>query len=227
MKNREYHIKIHSNSRFIISSIIILCSSLLLIDKYTPRIENELIIIIQFLSIFFTSIYLAHIIGMAKAKVIFTKEAFIHNWERKFLFSWENNIIIPWEIVDNYVFLEERTYDSFIINLTTKQRYKIDRLNFLPLTDDFKRLVKDFPRLSNEYRMGIVSDYDIPLIREGQSIYASKSFKWIFYLLTAGFLVLALTKMFDPESETTWSTIGALGCALLFYGSMIIRQNKK
>jgi len=205
---------------------MILCSTLFLINKYTPRIENRFISIVQFLAIFMTSFYLAYLVGKAKAKVIFTEEAFVHFWERKFLFSWEKDLNIPWNTIDNYVFQEDRTFDSFIINLKTKQRYKLNRLNILPIKDDFQKLIKDFPRLSNEYRKGTVVENDTSLISKGESLYASKSFKWIFYFMSVVFLILVLTKIFNPESTTRWASLEIIGCALLFYGLMIKGLNK-
>lgn len=226
MKSREYHIKIHSISRFFIAWIVILISSMLLMKEYTPRIENEIISILQFLAVFVTSVYLAHLIGMAKAKVTFTEQGFIHTWKRKFLFSWEKDIRLPWEIVDNYLFHEDRTLDSFYINLTTKKRYKINQLNVLPINDDFKKLIKDFPRLSNKYKTGTDTNIETQTIKEGKSIYANKGFKWIFYILTLGFIILLLTKILNPESETTWSSLGVIGTGLLFYGAMIMEKKK-
>ena len=206
--------------------IVLLCTGSMLIIEYLPRIENEFISIIQFLAIFVTSFYLAHLIGMAKAKVIFTEDAYVHIWERRFFLSWEKNFKIPWNIVDNYVFQEDRNFDSFIINLTIKRRYKINKLNIFPIRDDFRKLVKDFPRLSNDFRKGTLADNDTSLIKVGETIYASKSFKWVFYFMLVGFLVLVLTKLFDTESKTSWSSLGIIGSALLFYGLMIKGQKK-
>lgn len=87
-------------------------------------------------------------------------------------------------------------------------------------------MVKDFPRLSNEYRKGMTPDTQTMKIKEGDSIYASKSFKWSFYILSVGFLFLILTKVFNPNSETTWSSLGVIGFGLLFYGVMIRGQKK-
>lgn len=224
MKEREYHLKIHSISRFLIAMIVILCSLSILMIDHLPRIDNEIISILQFLAIFVTSFYLAYRIGMAKVKVIFTSEAIIHIWESRFLLSWERNIKIPWDIVDNYVFQEDRNFDSFILNLTNKKRYKINRLNFLPIKDDFRKLVKDFPKLSNDYRKGQVSETETKRIKKGESIYASKSFKWILYFMSTVFLILVLFKVFDTESETTWGSLGVIGSGLLFYGLMIRGQ---
>lgn len=226
MNQREYNIKIHSPSRFIIAMSVLLCSGSILIMDYLPRIESEFISIIQFLAIFVTSFYLANQIGMAKAKVIFTEDAFVHIWERRFFLSWEKNFKIPWNIVDNYVFQEDRSFDSFIINLTIKRRYKINKLNVFPIRDDFKKLVKDFPRLSNEFRKGTLANNDTSLIKVGETIYASKSFKWGFYFMSVGFLVLVLTNLFIPESKTAWGSLGIIGSALLFYGLMIKGQKK-
>ena len=226
MKQREYIIKIHSSSRFIIAFIVLLCTGSILMMDYLPRIENEFISIIQFFAILVTSFYLAHLFGLAKAKVILAEDAFIHIWERRFFLSWEKNFKIPWNIVDTYVFQEDRTFDSFIINLTIKRRYKINQLNVFPIRDDFKKLVKDFPRLSNEFRKGILTDNDTSLIKEGETIYASKSFKWGFYFMTAVFIILVLTTILNPESDTRWSSLGVIGSGILFYGLMIKGQKK-
>lgn len=217
-------IKVHSILRFIIAMIVILISSLILILDNLPRPDNEIILIIQFLAVFVTSFYLAHLIGMGKAKVVLTQEGIQHIWVRRFFLSWEKNFIITWNLVDNYAFQKDRTFDSFIINLTNKTRYKVNRLNVLPIKDDFNRLVKDFPRLSNDYKKGLDSDIEFKPIKEGKSIYASKSFRWIFYFLLTGFIILALTKVFNPDSVTTWSSIGVIGSSVLYYGIMIIGQ---
>ncbi|MPQ49307.1 hypothetical protein GCQ56_20125 [Marinifilum sp. N1E240] len=209
-----------------IAWIGILLSSIILIFDNLPQSDSEIISIIQFLAVFVTSFYLAHLIGMGKAKVVLTQEGINHIWERRFILSWEKSFRVPWNLVDNYVFQEDRTFDSFIINLTNKTRYKVNRLNVLPIKDDFNRLVKDFPRLSNDYKNGLDSDTEIKPIKEGESIYASKSFRWVFYFLLAGFLILALTKVFNPNSGTTWSSLGVIGSGVLFYGMMIIGQKK-
>ena len=225
MRQREYRIIIHSITRFFIAMIVILCSSLILIDKYTPQIENEFISIIQFVAIFVSSFYLAQMIGMAKAKVLFTDEGFIHIWERRFLLSREKTIKISWDKIDSYVFQKDRTFDSFLINLTSKQRYKINRLNVLPINDDFKKLLKDFPRLSNKFKEVIISNSKVT-INEGETIYASKAFKWIFYFMLGGFVILLTGKIINSESGSTWSSLGVIGSAILFYGTMIRKKKE-
>jgi hypothetical protein len=227
MKNREYQIKIYSISRFIIAIIVVLCSLLFFRNEYLPKTDNKIISILQFSVILVISFYLANKIGIAKAKVIFKNDGINHIWERRFILSWEKNIMIPWDLVDNYVFEEDRTFDSFTINLKNKTRYKINRLNILPIKDDFIKLVKEFPRLSNVYRNKMNIDTNSRKIKEGENIYASKSFKWIFYFLLFGFLILLLTKMNSPNSETTWASIGVIGSAVAFYWLMIRRQKKK
>lgn len=227
MRQRQYKINIHSISRFIIAMIVVLCSLSFLLVEYFPRFENQFLSFLQFVPILVISLYVANKIGTAKIKVIFTSEAIIHIWERRFILSWESDIKIPWDIVDNYVFQNDRTFDSFIINLKNNKRYKIDRQNMFPIKDDFKKLVKEFPRLSNDYRNRKISDnYKFKIIL-GKSIHDSKFFKWNFYLLLTGFILLILIKVFIPNSGSTWGILGALGSALLFYGTMIQRQKKK
>jgi len=225
MNDKEYRIVIHSISRFFIAMVVILLSCVNLIDRFTPRIQNEFIAVLQFAAILFISFYLAQLICKAKAKVIFSKEGFSHIWERKFLFSLEKNLNIAWEKIDSYVFQEDRTFDSFIINLTTKQRYKINRLNFIPINDDFVSLVNDFPKLSNEYLKGRMSDHNSK-IKEGETIYQGKAFRWILYFMTIGFLVLLITKVLNPDSSSSWPTLGVIGSGILFYGSMVLRRKR-
>jgi cell division protein FtsW (lipid II flippase) len=225
MKQREYHIKIHSIGRFVFALTAVFCLTTILLVDFIRLIENKFITIMLFIAVFAISHYIAYLVGMAKAKVIFTDEAFIHVWERKFILSRETDIKIPWNLVDNYVFQKDRTFDSFIINLTTKVRYKINRINTIPIRDDFEKLVKNFQQLSNEYRKGTVADNDTTLIKEGESIYASKSFKWAFYLMAFVFLILLLNIIFNPDYGT-WSSFGVIGGALIFYGVRVIRQNK-
>jgi hypothetical protein len=226
MEQREYKIIIHSVSRFIIGFIVILISSLILINKFTPKIENEFLYIIQFIAIFISSVYLAQLMGKARIKVLFTEEGFIHIWERRFLFSWEKNLKIPWDKIDNYVFQEDRKFDSFIINLTFKKRYKINRLNFIPINDDFEKLLNDFPSLSNKFREGKVSDEKFK-IKEGKTIYEGWAFKWAFVFMVIGFIFMLAEKLSNPESTTSWSSIGVVGSGVFFYRAMILKKNKK
>jgi hypothetical protein len=225
MKEKEYRIIIHSIFRFIIAMAVILCSSVILIDKYTPRIQNEFISILQFAAILFISIYLAQIISRAKAKVILSQEGFLHIWERKFFFSLEKNLNIAWDNIESYVFQEDRTFDSFIINLTTKQRYKINRLNFIPINDDFRSFISDFPKLSNEFLKGETSNHKCR-IKEGETIYEGKAFKWILYFMTVGFLALLVAKILNPDSSSSWGSLGVIGSGILFYGTMALRKRK-
>ncbi len=206
--------------------VVVLCSLLILMAKVLPAIENEWLSILQFIFIILISFYMANKAGMAKVKVIFTNEAIIHIWERRYFLSWEKDIKIPLDIVDNYIFQEDRYFDSFTINLTNKTRYKIYRLNFIPIKDDFRKLLRDYPYFVNDYRNGMSSDTKLENIKVAESIYALKSFKWIFYIFSAGFLLLLFTKVFDTNSEITWSSLGVIGSGLLFYWTMI-KENSK
>ncbi len=223
---KEYHIKTYSVSRFLTSMLIINTSLLILMTEYLPKVNNEIITALQIIAIIIISFKISNRIGSAKVKVIFTNEAIYHIWVRRYFLSWERDIKIPWDIVDNYLFEEERTFDSFTINLTNKTRYKIYRPIILTIKDDFKKLVSEFPILSNEYRSINSSDSDVIKIEEGESFYASKHFKWLFYFLSLGFLILLLTKIFDPNSEISWSAIGIIGSGIFFYATMITGQKK-
>jgi hypothetical protein len=226
MEQKEYHIKIYSISRFIIPMIVLIPTLSILDVDYLPETENKIISTLRFIVILIVSFLVARRVGSAKVKVILSIEGVAHVWISRFILSWEKNINIPWSIVDSYVFHEDRTFDSFIINLNNKTRYKINKLNIFPINDDFKKLVRDFPKLSNEYRNIIPIDNQTIKIKQGESLYTSKSFKWVFYFLLALFLVLLLTKVFNPNSGSTWSSLAIIGSGLLFYGGMILEKKR-
>lgn len=180
---------------------------------------------LEFLAIFMSSAFVANQLGTAKVKITFTHEAFIHTWKRRYFLSWEKNIKIPWNMIDSFLFHEDRTFDSFIINLTNNIRYKINRLNILPFTGDFKKFVEEFPELSNKYRNNTNLNIEPVKIKEGPSIYTSKPFKWVIYSLYAGYLILVFTKILNPDTSITWHSLGIIGSGLVFYSIMI--ANKK
>ncbi|MEK8179977.1 hypothetical protein WMW71_06445 [Flavobacterium buctense] len=150
MKQKKYNINIISRSRLIFVMVLILCSSTIIIKDYTPRIDNIFLSVLQFILIYATSFFIASLIATAKIKVILADEGIIHIWKRKFLLSFEKDIKIPWNNVDNYRFESDRTCDSIIINLTNKTKYKIDKLNILPINDDFKKLENEFLKLNGK-----------------------------------------------------------------------------
>lgn len=191
---------------------------------YFPKTNNSFISIASFVLILIGSIFLSHLVGMAKAKVILNDEGIIHIWTRRFLFSDEKNMKIPWEIIDSYVFQEDRTFDSFIINFNNKRRYKVSRLNFFPINDDFKDLVKEFPKKSNEFKEKTLPNNK--RINEGETIYSSKFFKWVFYFMLGLFILLLYGKINDPRHTSSWSSLGVLGSVLLFYWVMILIKRK-
>jgi hypothetical protein len=218
---KEYHIKIHSVSRFIIAFIITHSAIFSLLPDY---IENQFLSILIFLGMLAISFYLSILFGQAKIKSVFTKEAFLHIWERRFLFSWEKDLIIPWKIVDSYVIEEDRTWDSFIINLSTEKRYKIRRLNiFIYKKDDFDELVKDLSRFSNEFKEN-GSDTSLNLITEGKSKYESKSFRQSLYILSTALLILCIIKIINSDSLTSLWSLGVIGSAIAYYWLMIKRK---
>jgi len=229
MNTKEYHIKIYSISRFLIAIILIQVVIVIFLSDYISSIENRILSMITILGTFATSTFLSALIGQAKVKIVFTKEALLHIWEKRFLLSREKDVSIPWQIVENYVLEEDRTWDSFIINLSTKSRYKISRLNILPIKDDFDKLVKDFPRLSSKFKNDIESDNDtsLNLIEEGKSKYETKSFKQSFYVLLISFLILCIFKIVDLGSLTSLWSLGVIGSAIGYYWMMIKTKGSK
>ncbi|MGE0561771.1 MAG: hypothetical protein AB7O47_08140 [Flavobacteriales bacterium] len=227
MKPREYNIKAHSILRFLLVLIGIFLTSITLILDNMPWSDIKILSFLLITIIIVISVYLAHLASMGKVKILLNEEGIIHIWERRFFLSWEKNFKIPWNLVDNYVFEEDRTFDRFMINLTNQTRYKINRLNVIPIKDDFYRFVKEFPKQSNNYKNGILSEVEANYIEEGKSLYESKSFRYVFYFLSTGVIILLINKIFDSKSETSWGVLGVLVSGMLFYGLMIKNRTKK
>lgn len=227
LDTNDYHIKIYSISRFIISFIIIQGIILTFFSDYIENIENRFLSLSIYIGELAISFYLSTLIGQAKIKLVFTKEALLHKWERRFLFSWEKDVTIPWKIVDNYVVEEDRTWDSFIINLSTKMRYKINRLNIIPVKDDFDKFVKDFPRLSNKFKKQVGSEASLNSISEGKSKYESKSFRQSIYILLTVFLILCIVKIISSAELKSWAPLGVIGCAIGYYWLMMKAKKDK
>ena len=139
--------------------------------------------------------------------------------------SFEKTIKIPWSIIDNYVFEEDRFFDSFIINLTTNRRYRINRLNVLSIKDDFDDFRENFPNLANYYRSKNVPE-EAKDIEEGENFYATKEFRWIYYILAIIFIFIVIFSILF-NSITNWGNLVAIACALVFYGIMIKTNKKK
>lgn len=228
LDSKEYHIKIYSISRLIISFLLIQGIAIALFADYIADLENRLLSTFIIIVFFITTFYLSSLIGQAKIKLVFTKDALLHIWERRFLFSWEKDVTIPWTTVDNYVFEKDRTWDSFIINLSTKMRYKIDRLNIIPITDDFDKFKKDFPQLSNKLKkeIKIDSNSNLKLIEEGKNKYANKSFRQSLYILSIAFFILCIVKVINSGKLTSLWSLGVIGSAIAYYWSMLKTNNK-
>jgi hypothetical protein len=228
LEEREFKIIAHSIVRFVFVITLLLCSVGFLAKSYLPPPESKMITILQFAIVFILTTYFTHLITLAKARVILTEEGIKHIWERRFILSWEKNFIIPWNLVENYVFHQDRTFDSFIINLKNKRRYKINRLNIFPIRDDFYELVNNFPRLADEYKnFGSKTGRITPSIKHGDSIYSGIAFKVVLYIMAGILLILVATKILNPASQMNWATIGFLGFGVLFYGTMIMQQKRK
>lgn len=208
--------------------MVLLFSVAISAKNYLPPPESEIISIALFIVVFLISSYIAHLITLAKARVVLTSEGIKHIWERRFIFSYEKNFIIPWDLVDNYVFHQDRAFDSFTINLTNKRRYKVTRLSVLPIKDDFYNLVNDFPKLADEYRnSGSSTGKEKQLIKHGESIYSGMVFKVSFFIMVAILLILVIMKIFNPDSQMNWTAIGVLGFAVLFYGTMMMQEKRQ
>ena len=232
MKPKEFHITIYSISRFIITYAVVVIIFFFLLLDYVPKEANTIVILVSTLVLFSVSFYLARLVGSAKIKIVFTEEAFLHIWERKFLFSSEKDIKISWDIMDDYVFERERGFNSFIINLTINQRYKINKQTFFPFKDDFDKFRRSFPvlanrYLANNYRNQTIPEEEIKKIKRGESFFASQEFKWIYYAMIVGFTAIVIGLIIFPNSATNKGSLMILASTLVFYGIMLKTKNKK
>ncbi len=222
MNSKEFHITIYSISRFIIAFIAILLPLGLLTDRL-PKTVNGVIFILGFAAALILIFFVACWIARAKAKVIFTEEAFLHIWEKRFFLSFEKDIEIPWSKVDDYVFMPDRFFDSFIINLIPDGRYKITKISILP-EDDFEKLHAEFPLWANRCLKQNAPEGEAREIKKSGGFYATKEFRWIVYILSAGFICLVAAASIFSDRGTNWGGLGVIGCALVFYLLMIRRR---
>ncbi len=227
INQKVYRIKVHSILRFIIVSIGILLSLIMLMNKYIPWPEEKLFGFLQMTVVFLGSIYLAHVICLEKGKVILKKEGIMHTWERRFFLNWEKDFLIPWALVDNYVFEEDRTFDSFIINLSNNTRYRVNRINILPIKDDFYKLVRDFPKVSNEMKSELTSVEGGHSIKRGKSIYETKGFRLIFRFMVIAYLFMLYNALSNQDAHVSWGALGVIGFSLLFYSTLLKGRKKE
>lgn len=226
MKNKVYHIKIQSQSRFIFSLIVLLMGSTVTFGKTLFDGDSFFVDLILFLIFFGVLFYLSYLISLAKATVIFTDKALVHQWQIRFFLSREKNYEIPWCLIDNYFFEPDKTFDSFVINLSNKTRYKISQINVLPIKDDFEKLISDFPKLANTYKINSTSGNDTIPIHEGKNIYATKAFRWLFYLLIFLAIFIVITSLLSNDFQTSMGAIGLIIASIIFYAWMIKKYKR-
>lgn len=226
MKQKVYNLKIHSKSRFIISLILIINLLSILALNYLPETDNEVLFFLKFVLILLIAFYCAYQIALGVVKLTFTSEGIEHIWTRRYLFSNQNGVKISWNLVESYIFDNDTSFDTFKINLVNNTRYKLSRINFIKIKDDFEKLKRDFPKLANEFQTGkLINDYI--KIEEGPSQYDSPVFRWTIYGLVAILLFLFLAKLNNPNEGTSWATLCILGSSLLFFVMMITNRSKK
>ena len=151
MEKQEYDITIHSRTRFSIFFIIVFLSFSLLQDKYVVHIENKFLSFLFFMLLFVSSFLISSILATARIKVILSNDSIVHIWKRRFFLSRERDIKINWTLIENYKFESYRKFYSLIINLSNKTQYRIERLNILPIDDDFRKLENELAKRLNQY----------------------------------------------------------------------------
>jgi uncharacterized protein YqhQ len=214
ISKREYKITIHSIIRFLIGMIIILPTILITLSNFGYNPESGIITFLEVVIIFIISIYLSHLLSKAKVKIIMNEDGYYHMWEKRYLFSKAKSLKISWNIIDNFVMENERTFDNFIINLNNGRRYKISRLSIFPIEDDFKKLVNDFPIISNHF---LLSNNNERQIVEGEPFYKSKGFKFVLFVMLGILIFLTISKINETNSITSCASLMVIASGLLFY----------
>ena len=214
ISKREYKITIHSIIRFLIGMIIILPTILITLSNFGYNPESGITTFLEVVVIFIISIYISHLLSKARIKVIMNEDGYYHMWEKRYPFSKAKSLKISWNIIDNFIMEEERTFDSFIINLNNGRRYKISRLSIFPIEDDFKKLVNDFPVISNQF---LLSNNNERQIEEGEPFYKSKGFKFVLFVMLGIFIFLTISKINETNSATSWASLTVISSGLLFY----------
>jgi hypothetical protein len=216
---KKYYININSH-RIAIILVIILFSVFFYVLSSLPKGMNSIFSFILILGLFVGIAYLVTILSRARIKIEITDESFKHIWIRRFLFSREKDIEIKWSQIIDYVFEEDRGFDSFQLTLPDNKRYKIYRYNYLAQKDDFDKFNTQFPK-----NLRKINEINEDEIKEGKSFYQEAGFKWLMVFMTAGVAFIFADKLLNLESGTRWGTLGVLGTAILFYWLQIRKKN--
>jgi hypothetical protein len=200
--------------------IVLFPCAIFLVLSLMPKEMNSIFTTILLLGLLAGIAYLATILSSARIKIEITEESFKHIWIRKFYFSREKDIEIKWSQIIDYVFDADKGFDSFQLTLPNHKRYKIYRYNYFPQKDDFVKFHAQFPK--NLEQINEINDKEI---KKGKTFYQEAGFKWLMIFMTAGVALIFGNKLLNPESGTSWGTLGVLGTAILFYWLQIRKKN--
>ena len=205
MKPKEYNIKIHSIWRMFIFFMLIMFSSV----YYIPNTDNKGLSFLLGAIVIVGSAYIAKLASSAKVKITLNEKGYLHTWQRRFILNWEKHYLIPWDIIDNYYFEEDRTYDRFVISFKNKRKYHVNRINIFKINDDFDKLLRDLPKYYREFGN--------QEIKKGEGIYQSKSFKIILIIMGIVLGLIIISNIIQNSSHISWFTLAILASAVLFY----------
>jgi hypothetical protein len=209
---KKYYLNINSNRIAIISFVVLFPPTLFLLGQL-PKGINNFILFLLFFGQQIGITYLITIFSRARIKIEITDKSYKHIWIKKFLFSRESDVEIKWSQIIDYVFEEDRGFDSFQLTLPDKKRYKIWRNNYFTQNADFTKFNTYFPKDLERINDALGIE-----IKRGKTIYEERGFKWImlFISIVVGFLIC--NKLINPGNGINWSTLGILVLAMAFYG---------
>lgn len=217
---KKYYLNIHSNRIAILLLIILFPGAIFLVLSLLPKEINSIFSTIILLGLVVGIAYFVTILSRARIKIEMTDECFKHIWIRRFLFSREKDIELKWSQITDYVFDADKGFDSFQLTLPDHKRYKIYRYNYFPHKNDFARFHAQFPK--NLIHINEINNKEI---NKGYTFYEEAGFKWLMVFMTAGAALIFGNKLLNPESGTSWGTLGVVGTAILFYWLQIRRKN--
>ncbi len=225
MEEREYYITIHSYWRFIVSVVGLSFIAILLYSKiFETRDTSFFVFALIIGALIFPIFSISHIVASAKIRIKLDSNGLKHYWERRFLLDFQKNVLIRWELIDNYVFEPDRSFDNFKLNLNNNLRYKFYRSNMFKIDDDFERFNIEFIEIVKNKNQQ--SGIERQKIVRGKTIYEDISYRWLFHLYGLTFIVLLIIKFIDPAKGTSWPMLGIIGSSYFFYLLMIYRFKK-
>lgn len=161
-------------------------------------------------------------ISMGTIRVEIDESGFGHRWTKRFIFSSAIDIHLTWNIMIDYFFEKDRSFDRFQITLENSRRYRFYRQNMWPMKDDYEKFQKDFPSQISKFEA-----YSEHAIIRGKTIYEEKGFKWVLIFMSLAVLLLIANAVFEKGNTANSAAIGMLAAGVGFYWLQVRMKRRK